>query len=164
MIPPLSIELFVIAVACGVGCATAVYMAVRRNAKFIEYAFVVREYQEAGNDNMEQQLSFDDAVAQRDEVLEDMADRHSGWLALAASEMARLEPGVTGIGEDFRRILLERGVPPPKHPNAVGAFISTMVRRGYLRPTGEYRAMRDPKSNGRKSPVYTRVNPDAKAA
>jgi hypothetical protein len=40
-------------------------------------------------------------------------------------------------GEYIRRICSEQGV-VPTHPNAWGAVISTMRKRGVLQPTGKY--------------------------
>ncbi len=58
-------------------------------------------------------------------------------------------------GEDLR-FYLSRVVGCPAHPNAWGALINTLVRRKIIRPTGEYRAMRDDSSHARKTPVYTK--------
>lgn len=158
-------EFALVAVACGVGSAVGCFLAARRNSVAKEFAFivteVVREYEPDEGTMDGSQLSLIEAMEQRNDVLDAVGDRNSGWLALAAAEMARLDPGITGIGEDFRRILRERGVPDPKHPNAFGAFIATMARRGVLVPTGEYRAMREARSNGRKSAVYSLQRPEA---
>ena len=167
----MSPEFALVAIACGVGSAVGCFMAARRAASLtIDYALRIVDVpvhaSELGEDEIMDgsQLTFADAaeaIEARNAVLDAVADRNTGWLALAAAEMAKLEPGQTGIGEDYRRILLERGVPPPKHPNAFGAFIATMARRGVLVPTGEYRAMREAKSNGRKSAVYRLQRPEA---
>lgn len=162
-------EFLLIAIAVGTGTAIGVYKAALKNSLTLDYALRIVEVpvhaSELGEDEMDgsgfEQLTFDQALEKRNAVLDAVADRNTGWLALAAAEMAKLEPGQTGIGEDYRRILLERGVPPPKHPNAFGAFIATMARRGVLVPTGEYRAMREAKSNGRKSAVYRLQRPEA---
>lgn len=172
MLPPFTFDLFVLAVSCGVGCATAVYMAARRNEKHIEYALIqvpvpMGEYQEPGNDNMEQldgQLDLIDALEQRNAVLDDMADRHSGWLALAAAEMRKIPAGEIGLAEDFRHMLLERGVPEPKSPNVWGPFTAYLVKQGMLVPTGQWKPMRSAKSNGRVSREYVRVESNVKAA
>lgn len=152
-----------VAVACGVGCALGAYMAACRNRRVVEYALVVRERvpdhmggDHRGGDMSDKdgQLTLDDALAQRDAVLQEVADKHAGWLAAAAAEMARLEPGIQDTGEGFRKRLLERGIRPPAHVNAWGSLFMTLTKRKVLIPTGEYRPMLDAKAHARKTPVY----------
>ena len=162
--PPVSLEMILLIIACASSVGTAVYMAARRNEKHVTFV-MMRELDIAGNDNaMEQQLDLIDALEQRNAVLDDMADKHSGWLALAASEMRKIPVGEIGLAEDFRRLLLERGVPAPKSPNVWGPFTSYMVRQGYLQPTGAWRPMRSERSNGRVTREYRRTHPAAEAA
>ena len=103
------------------------------------------------------QLSMIEAMERKDDVLEDVASKHTGWIALANDAFSRLPAGWNGIGEDLRFALTERGVPPPKSPQVWGVFIGTLVKRGHLVATGERRPMRAPGSNGRKSDVYVRA-------
>ena len=103
------------------------------------------------------QLSMIEAMERRDSELEDVASRHTGWIALANDAFARLPADWNGIGEDLRFALTERGVPSPKSPQVWGVFIGTLVKRGLLVATGERRPMRAPGSNGRKSDVYVRA-------
>ncbi len=58
-------------------------------------------------------------------------------------------------GEDIR-FYVSQEIGCPTHPNAYGALINTLVRRKIIKPTGEYRAMRDDSSHARKTPVYTK--------
>jgi hypothetical protein len=60
-------------------------------------------------------------------------------------------------GEDLRLMLESTAVGSPKHPNAYGALINTLVRRKIIVPTGEYRKMKDLSSHARKTPVYRAV-------
>lgn len=117
--------------------------------------------QEDKMETMPEQLTFDDALAKREAVLAEVEKNNAGWLKLAADAMRRMEAGTEGIGEDFRFLLKDHGVPDPVHPNAFGALINTMKRRGVLVETGEYRPMRGAKANGRRSPVYLLQNPEA---
>lgn len=59
---------------------------------------------------------------------------------------------VTG---EFVRLALKRSVrTKPTHMNAWGSLIGNYVQRGILIDTGKTRAMRDPRSHGRRTPVY----------
>lgn len=153
-------DFLILAVVVAVSTAFGVYMAARpafgRDDGLVELSTM-----DSGEDPMEHQLTFEDALANKEAVLAEVADRNSAWLALAAAAMRKMDVGTTGIGEDFRFMLKERGVPEPKHPNVIGAFIATMKRRGALVETGEYRPMRGAKANGRRSPVYSLQNPEA---
>jgi len=56
-------------------------------------------------------------------------------------------------GEDIRmNVLLWTG--PPRHPNAFGALINTLIKRKIIVPTGEHRQMKDKTSHARSTPVY----------
>ncbi len=92
----------------------------------------------------------------RDEGIAQVSEHNGAWMELcihAAPELAAMERVFTG--EDLRFYLSKR-VGCPAHPNAWGALINTLVRRKIIRPTGEYRAMRDDSSHARKTPVYTK--------
>ena len=56
-------------------------------------------------------------------------------------------------GEDIRFFCLHH-VEYPKHPNAWGALINTLIKRNIIVPTGEYRPMKDKNSHARSTPVY----------
>ena len=56
-------------------------------------------------------------------------------------------------GEDIR-FHCERIIGPPKHPNAYGALINTLIKRKIIVPTGEHRQMKDRSSHARSTPVY----------
>ena len=69
--------------------------------------------------------------------------------------MAGIPDGTICTGEDLRCMLLDaHGVAEPRHPGVWGALTGSLVRRGILQPTGEWRPMRQKSSHGRKTPVY----------
>jgi len=130
----------------------------RREARLaIQTPTVVQGIEPEIEEDAVEQLSLLDAIAKRDKVLDEVADSNSKWMDYAVPAMYRLEEGRTGIGEDFRNWLTEAGVPAPRSPNAWGSLFMTMTKRGVLVKTGEYRPMKDPKSNGRSSAVYRKV-------
>ncbi len=96
----------------------------------------------------------------RDEGIAKVIGNNNRWFELCATEAGRyLPPGsafsATFTGEDIR-FYLSQAVGCPQHPNAWGALINTLVRRKIIRPTGEYRAMKDSSSHARRTPVYTK--------
>ncbi len=93
----------------------------------------------------------------RDEALEKVSEHNEPWMARCIWSMEQsiwLGDG-TFTGEDVR-FYLNREVGCPAHPNAWGALVSTLIKRKIIRPTGEYRAMKDDSSHARKTPVYTK--------
>lgn len=98
----------------------------------------------------------------RDEAIAKVSDNNEKWMAVAlesAEYFVSMHDGEmrhrTFIGEDVRHHC-EGAAGCPAHPNAWGALINTLVRRKIIKPTGEYRAMRDDSSHARKTPVYTK--------
>ncbi len=94
----------------------------------------------------------------RDEGIAQVSDHNDDWMKLCVKEMELCGwPGVgeTFTGEDIRFDLVAK-FGHPFHSNAWGALINTLVRRKIIRPTGEYRAMKDDSSHARKTPVYTK--------
>ena len=93
----------------------------------------------------------------RDEGIKKVADNNDKWMTacLRWVENHGLDFGGDFTGEDLR-MGLSRCVGCPAHSNAWGALINTLVRRKIIKPTGEYRAMRDDSSHARKTPVYTK--------
>lgn len=104
-----------------------------------------------------EQLTFEDALAQRETVLEEVAENNAKWMAQARAAVENLPVATEGIGEDFRAKLMASGLPEPKHPNAWGALFNILARTGVLVATGEMRPMKSKASNARKSVVYVRV-------
>jgi hypothetical protein len=123
----------------------------------------VNVYVEEGEVDVEQ-LSFEDAMEARNAVLDEQAEKHKGWVAIANAAFAKLPATWEGIGEDLRNALTDLGVPPPRHVNVWGVWTGNLVRAGLLVPTGEYRAMRAKGANARRSPVYVRATAEEQAA
>jgi hypothetical protein len=161
MVPPITPEFILVAIAVGVGSVLGTYLAGRHNRS------VASEFDETeleGTDVDGSQLTFEDAyesIKARDAALETIADNNASWLKRAVEEMARLDHGIQDTGEGFRKRLLERGLRPPVHANAWGSLFMTLTKRKVLVPTGEYRPMREAKSHGRRTPVYALVHGQA---
>lgn len=66
-------------------------------------------------------------------------------------------PGYMLTGEELRTALKADGLAAPHHPNAWGAAIAAARRRGLLKETGRWIAMRGPKSHARRTPQYVLV-------
>lgn len=104
-----------------------------------------------------EQLTFEDALAQRETVLEEVAENNAKWMVQARAAVENLPVATEGIGEDFRAMLMAAGLREPKHPNAWGTLFNLLTRTGVLVATGEMRPMRAKSSNARRSPVYVRA-------
>lgn len=92
----------------------------------------------------------------RDEGIKKVADNNEKWMERCVKSVQQFETHQdTFTGEDIRFHCGGR-IGYPAHPNAWGALINTLVRRKIIKPTGEYRAMRDDSSHARKTPVYTK--------
>ncbi len=93
----------------------------------------------------------------RDEALEQVTDHNGKWMERCVREMELCAwgDGFGFTGEQIR-FHLTAAIGYPAHSNAWGALINTLVRRKIIRPTGEWRAMRDDSSHARKTPVYTK--------
>ncbi len=94
----------------------------------------------------------------RDEGIAKVSEHNGKWMqrCLRESEPFAVRRGSEGFTGEQLRIYLESVAGYPNHSNAWGALINTLVRRKIIRPTGEYRAMRDDSSHARKTPVYTK--------
>ncbi len=91
----------------------------------------------------------------RDEALEKVSGHNWKWMELCVEKAQNSFWDHSFTGEDIRRVLSYQ-IGLPRHSNAWGALINTLVRRKIIRPTGEYRAMKDDSSHARKTPVYTK--------
>ena len=99
-----------------------------------------------------------DGETLRDQGIKQVSEHNESWMeeALMWAHRYALEFQNTDMdftGEGIRFFCL-RWIKPPKHPNAWGALISTLIKRKIIVPTGEYRAMKDSSSHARKTPVY----------
>jgi len=84
---------------------------------------------------------------------EGMAKVQDETLTEYADRMLEAFVGYRWTGEDVRAYIEGMGY-SPGHPNAWGAVINALVRRGRLEKTGEYRQMRRVSSHARVNPVY----------
>ncbi len=92
----------------------------------------------------------------RDEGIAKVSEHNGKWMERCIEESqhyAWYGDKNDFTGEDLR-FYLNREVGCPAHSNAWGALINTLVRRKIIKPTGEYRAMRDDSSHARRTPVY----------
>jgi hypothetical protein len=90
----------------------------------------------------------------RDAGIESVATHNEDWMEncmIAYETFSRINPEFTG--EDVRRYCESLGL-HPKHHNAWGAFINSLVRRGAMIATGNYRQMQDKRSHARRTPLY----------
>ncbi len=97
----------------------------------------------------------------RDEGIAKVTEHNENWMDLAIREVERFtiqsDEGGEGnfTGEDIR-FWCSRTIGCPHHPNAWGALTNTLLKRKIIKPTGEWRKMRDDRSHARKTPVYTK--------
>ncbi len=93
----------------------------------------------------------------RDEGIAKVTEHNGKWMERCIEMMGRSHWWGDGTftGEDIR-LQLGFSVGQPHHPNAWGALVSTLIKRKIIKPTGEYRAMKDENSHARKTPVYTK--------
>jgi hypothetical protein len=97
--------------------------------------------------------------ALRDQGIQQTMSANRAWSDLAEAEfirMAALSPVYPRYmtGQEIRVALGERGVPEPSNPNAWGGFISGLVKRKYLFPTGNFKQTALPQSHARITRVY----------
>ena len=88
----------------------------------------------------------------KDAALKQVSDNNESWMTLAR-QAARDLPNARYTGEDIRRHVSEV-VGLPAHHNAWGALVSSLAKDRIIVRTGEHRAMVDPKSHARQTPVY----------
>ena len=96
----------------------------------------------------------------RDKGIQQVTEHNENWMEKA---LDRIEFGFIPIvrrtyqdftGEEIRFFLNRKLIGQPKHPNAYGALINTLVKRKIIAPTGQYRQMKDRTSHARSTPVY----------
>ena len=104
---------------------------------------------------MEQQELFG-AEEERDKALEQIVTKAGEYVPQALRQIRYLfqdRPEWEATGEDIR-LLVEKVIGQPHHPNAWGAIIRMALKEGIISRTGEWRQMRTPKSHARQTPVY----------
>jgi hypothetical protein len=92
----------------------------------------------------------------RDQGIKQVSEHNENWMAntiALASYYAQFHVG-DFTGEDIRNYCERKFSGSPKHQNAWGALINTLIKRKIIVPTGEYRQMKDKTSHARKTPVY----------
>jgi hypothetical protein len=92
----------------------------------------------------------------RDEGVAQVEQTNNMWFIRAMqvyNEWAKQNVGVAITGESIR-MLISTFVPPPKHPNAWGAFVMHLIKRERLKPTGDLVRMVMPKSHARLTRLY----------
>lgn len=113
-------------------------------------------------ESLQGQLTFEDALEQREALLAEVENSNAKWIAEATRAVEGLAANTQGTGEDFRVLLTEAGIEAPRHPNAWGALFNVLGKRGVLVKTGEMRPMK--RANGRSTPVYRKVARELEAA
>lgn len=170
MTPPITMEFLFIAVAVGVGCSVGCFMAARRNERMTDYAYLVRDtevpihevVQMAEQENS--QLSFEDAVANRNAVLDELTEANLDWVRQGIALAKQIPDGSVLSGEALRLKLIDMGLPEPKHNNSWGGLTGALARRKVIVPTGERVPMRQKSSHGRSTPLYRKQTPEQVAA
>jgi hypothetical protein len=93
----------------------------------------------------------------RDQGIKQVSEHNENWMD-EAIRAVKLWIRLGFLNEDFTgediRIQCLKLMGHPRHPNAWGALINTLIKRKIIVPTGEYRAMKDSSSHARKTPVY----------
>ena len=112
----------------------------------------------------EQKYAYGDCVESRrlkEKGLKLVRENNENWMELCVSLLRsgfRYVDHAGHGGNDFTgediRFHCERIIGPPRHPNAWGALINTLIKRKIIVPTGEYRPMKDKTSHARSTPVY----------
>ena len=98
----------------------------------------------------------DEGRKARDDALERVGSNSGVFMDRALGAIDIITEGQTLTGEDIRLRLIQEQI-KPHHHNAWGALISAAVRKGLIRETGRWIAMRDTKSKARRTPEYWRT-------
>ena len=115
--------------------------------------FAIEGQGAAGLDDTMEQLDLLEALEARDEILAEVAENNSAWVAKAMAAFAALPLG-SYTGEDIRLRLTEAGLEAPRNAYVWGAFIGKLAKAGMLVATGEMRPMRTRSSNARRTAVW----------
>jgi intergrase/recombinase len=100
---------------------------------------------------------FDFGKVQRDEGIAQVSSHNEPWIVLCEREAKKYIAALdTFTGEDIRFHCCAV-IGHPKHPNAWGALINLLVKRGAIRSTGTYRQPIDSTSHARLIQVYRKT-------
>jgi hypothetical protein len=90
----------------------------------------------------------------KEKGIREVSEHNENWMGRCLQVAPRyLHHRADFTGEDLR-FLCENLAGSPRHHNAWGALISTLIKRKIIVPTGEYRQMKDRSSHARSTPVY----------
>ncbi len=103
-------------------------------------------------------FDLEEGRRRRDEGIAQVSDHNEPWIVLCQREAERYVAGTEGTftGEDIR-FHCSATVGCPRHVNAWGALINTLLKRNIISATGEHRPMKDENSHARSTPVYERT-------
>lgn len=99
------------------------------------------------------QDSASEGIALKDAGVKKVLSNNDAWADAAFEVVKALPVGWTGTGEDIRNKVGAL----PSHPNAWGGLINRALKADLIFPTGEYTAMKNKNSHGRRTPVYERM-------
>ena len=87
-----------------------------------------------------------------------IAAKNADWIAEASHVVKTKMPKLFKFtAEDLRDFLCDNEVDPPKHHNAWGALMHTLVRDGLAFDTEESRLAKRASAHSRRLPVYVRL-------
>lgn len=101
-------------------------------------------------------LAYEEAKQTRDAALDQVSENAESWMDAGIRELRAMigEFPAEFQGETIReRITPVIGSPHTHH--AWGALTLTAIRKGIIRPTGEYRITLSQKTHGHRTAVYT---------
>lgn len=78
------------------------------------------------------------ARALRDAGISQVSSNAGDWMEQAFSALCTLPAGWTGLFEEAREYVLQRGITEPHHPNAWGALSQKAIKRGLFAYTGRW--------------------------
>lgn len=92
----------------------------------------------------------------RDEGVKKVLENNAKWATLAHNTLVRLKipQGSLVTGEDLRQALSDAGVPEPRHPNAWGGFIASLVWAKAIEDSGRTVCMKRYRSHARRTPLW----------
>jgi hypothetical protein len=100
-----------------------------------------------------QEHTYDSGLDRKERGMKQATKGNKAWRDNAIAVVKALPVGWKGTGESIRFAVGAL----PSHPNAWGALVNTLIKEELIYPTGDYSAMKDKTSNGRRTPVYERM-------